>query len=87
MHYETTYPPTSRKPNDDVDLLALTAARAARTPDLTRKLRRLAHACTKLAETLEANPGDGIGLAYGAIWGAVDEAQTAMMAYQNKPVG
>lgn len=72
---------------ENINAAALRAARAARTPDLTRKLRYAASVLDGLATELDHKPGDGIGLSYARIWQAVEDAQSAMLTYQNKPVG
>lgn len=71
----------------DISSDVLHRARLTRTPDLVARLREAAQAYADLADHLDAEPGDGIGLSYGRIWDATDRAQSAMMRYQNNPTG
>lgn len=52
-------------------------------PEVIEKLRELADAATRLADRLEASPGDGLGLAYALVMAPYERVEDAMRRYQN----
>lgn len=67
----------------DFDEARVLQYRIGKTPELIQALRESAAAAIRLAEHLEHNPGDGLGLTYASVRATAERADAAMMEYQN----